>query len=440
MTVRKLSIQEFIPSLQLLKQMMETETIPPLPTEEETAKINELKSVSKQLIQQYYEISGGDFRTPINTPEAIQLRAQMKENQTEFIPLNEVYEEKIRLHNFHRYVHILIKHNLKPLLESFFSPLNNGMPSVTYFLLKYDDVSKNIEDPDDFIFFRKFDVIPFIVDKRPIDLVVPVQIPHYNLLHVGNICHFNSCINILSSMTLLIAKLADLNKSYKLKETAKNIYQYLLNAHSYIDLNPSLLLSIASELKIPMGVMEEATETMKKLMSCLYASGLPLEETFFWDSTDQFYKQNELTHQLSTKLSELKPDYFLCSIHDFNSIYNIDSRTIELQAFDVTDDDNKVLVSYTLSSFIMFNASHYVSAFISPAPEKGSNGEQLFNITVLNDLNHRYDIHTVPISYAFRGWQHVLGCYVRSDLLPASQLPEPTSIEPVDLKLAVDNQ
>ena len=440
--MRELTIQEFVPSLDTLKSFMERDPnfAPPGPTKEDLELQLQLKNNCKQLLTEYKQ-EVGNLQVDDDlmlTPRAINIKQQIRKAQIQLMQLNSHIDSKFKLQEFHRYVQILIKHNLRPLLETFFSPLNNGVPSITYFLLKYDDVSHNIADPDDFVFFRKFDIIPFIVTKRPVTLKLPVQIPPYNLLHIGNICHFNSCINMLSSLTLLIADLSKLRKSEKLSPIANNIFQYLLNAYSCIDLNPSLLLKIISTLHISLSAMEEATETMKKIISALYSSGIELTNTFFWDSTDKFYKQKEMNHSLSTKLTELKPCYFLCNIHDFNSVYGIDSSTIELQSFDITDENGENVTSYTLTSFIMFSNNHYVCAFIKPSQRKSQSGDPTFDVEIRNDIQNRYASAGGPIEYAFKGYQHVLGCYTRSDLLDVSQIPAPNVIEPIEIKPVSD--
>lgn len=409
-----LTINEFVPSLKLLQEYMETPEPPPLPTNDDISTLNALRLQLKELFIQYKELMDDDMNAKPETPEQLLVFYKIKQTQIEVLNAEHYINDLVNKHKFHKSIWILKRHNLGQLLNSFLYPLNSGIPAITYFLLKYDDITKGITNPDDYIAFRKFDLIPMIVEKKVVKLKIPISIPMYNLIHIGNICHFNSCINILSSMTLLINELAMLRNENMLTSTAGNIYQYLLNAHSFIDLNPSLLLKILPALNISLMDMEEANETMKKIMRCLYQSGVHLSTVFYWDSTDEFYKHDEMQHTLSTKLSELKPKYFLCNIHDFNAVYDIDQNTIQLEAFDVEHEDGTIDCSYTLTSFIIFQHAHYFSAFIKDINERE---QEKIKVEIRNDLMDRYaHQETLLLNMFTRGFQHVMGLYVRQDL------------------------
>ena len=457
-----LKINEFVPSLKTLKELMEATEPPPSPTEEELQELNELEELNKVQTKDYLETCKANPTASPMDPIIDTKYRTLFQTQSKLLNIRNIVNHKIELIKFYRCIGILRKNNLEPLLKTFFNLLNNGLPSITFFLLKYDDICRNIQNPDDYLFFRKFDIIPMIVEKKPVELTFPIFIPRYNLLHMGNICHFNSCINVLSSLTGLINELSGLKTHEKLNEVTDALLQYILNSHSFVDLNPGLLIKILDALHVSLTNMDEANESMKKIMRQFYAVGVSLNTVFYWDSTDEFYKKKELTHQLSTKLSELKPMYFLCNNHDFNSIYNIDSHMIELQSFDVTDEHNKPLVSYALSSFIIFNSNHYTSAFVresdrplrvrpvveheplkpandnpanisesttdnestnestdneQPAEPEKEYTQHEYDIEIKNDICSRYETSVKPIDYAFfRGNQHVLSCYVRADL------------------------
>ena len=321
---------------------------------------------------------------------------------------------------------ILIKYGMKDLAYSFINPITNGIPTLSHFLLNYDSIIQRIIDPNDRETFMLIDIPPLMINKKPIELVQPIQIPRYNLLHFGMNCHFNSCINILSSLTDLLIELAVLCKSKQLTPIGLNIYQHLLNTLSYLDLNPRLGLTILQSLHINPNIINESTETMKSLMRELYNSGVSLSTVFFWDSTDEFYKKTELTHTFSNKLSELKPKYVLCNVHDFNSIYDIDEQQIDLEGFDVLDEYGNPECSYTLSSFSIFMSAHYITAFMIPVVDEYKNRY----IEVKNDLSSRCDSVIKQYAWAFnKPFQHTLCCYVRSDLMPELQQTE-TKIPP----------
>ena len=302
---------------------------------------------------------------------------------------------------------ILVKHDMKNIVETIGSHSINGIPPLTHFVLAYNQILSKITDPEDLNTFKQIEIIKYLVLPNELIISYPVHIPKYNLRHYGMICHFNSCLNVLSSLTGFISQLNTLHESNRLNKIADMIYRHLMNTLSFVDLNPALSNQIIEALHINPNTIDEATETMKKILEPLYQSGLSLNNTFFWDSTDKFYKTKELTHTLSQKLSELKPLYFLCSVHDFNSVYDIDDQQVDLETFDVVDEDNTIEVSYNLSSFIIFNSGHYTSAFIIPNSDPTM-------ISIKNDISPRYVQEQAQYGTAFnRQNQHTIACYVK---------------------------
>lgn len=305
---------------------------------------------------------------------------------------------------------ILVKYGFVNIVHSLSAKTFNGIPPLTNYILMYQNIISRITNKQDMETLQQNNIVTLLVNPSVEIMTYPVQIPKYNLLHFGMICHFNSCLNILSSLTGLINKLTLLHEAQQLNPTADLIYRHLMNTLSYVDLNPNLSNQILSVLKINPNAPGESRETMKKLMEPLYQSGLPLNNTFFWDSSDTFYKTNEINHTVSQKLSELKPKYFICSVHDFNSVYDIDDQQIDNEEFQIVDDEEgKTELSYRLSSFIIFNGGHYTSAFIVDNSNPKS-------IIIKNDILPRYTIETKQYNEAYnKQLQHTIACYVRLD-------------------------
>lgn len=222
---------------------------------------------------------------------------------------------------------------------------------------------------------------------------------------------------MLSSLTDLILQLSKLKSLNKLTQPSALVFQYILNSFSYIDLNPNLMFEVVRSLHVNPLIEGEADETMKSILREFYKSGLSLSTLFFWDSTDEFYKQKDLKHPMSAKLIELKPNYFLCRIHDFNSVYDIDDQQIRLDMFDVIDENEEKVCSYVLTSFIIHTPGHYICAFkLNDDHQSEDLNEQLVDIK--NDLAYRYDNITKKFGSLYsNNFQHTLGCYIRSDLL-----------------------
>ena len=126
---------------------------------------------------------------------------------------------------------------------------------------------------------------------------------------------------------------------------------------------------------------------------------------------------------MSSKLTELKPNYFICRIHDFNSVYDIDDQQIRLDMFDVLDENDQKICTYILTSFIVYMPGHYICAFKtneSVVDTDDGDDYQLNNhiIDIKNDLLNRYETKTVRLGSLYSpNYQHTVGCYVRADLL-----------------------
>ena len=302
---------------------------------------------------------------------------------------------------------ILVKNNMVNIVNTIGASLVGGLPPLTRFILTYNQIISKIKDPQEVESFKQIDFVKNLVIQQNEELNYPVHIPKYNLRHYGMICHFNSCLNILSSLTGLISELNKLFEANKLNKPANLIYRHLMNSLSYVDLNPLLSEQIIKILHINPNIIDEATETMKKLLEPLYQSGVSLSNVFFWDSTDKFYKTKETNHTLSQKLSELKPLYFLCSVHDFNSVYDIDDQHVNLESFDILDENNQVEASYNLTSFIIFNCGHYVSAFMIPNSDPSA-------LSIKNDISNRYNEEIQPYDRAFTlRNQHTIDFYIK---------------------------
>ena len=316
-------------------------------------------------------------------------------------------EEGKKITNTIDVLNVLVKYNMSNIVFSFGSKITNGLPPLTHYILAHDDILSNITNENDYRLMKNNNLVKNIIKEEVHELVYPINIPKYNLRHFGMICHFNSCLNLLSSLTGLIGGLNDLYENRKLNNKAELIYRHLINTMSYVDLNPKLAESIIDKLDINPNLINEATETMKKLLKPLYDSGLSLTNTFFWDSSDKFYKSNVLRHTLYDKLVELKPLYFICSVHDFNSTYNIDDYQVNVQDFSVLDKATKKQTYYKLSSVVIFNSGHYTSAFLV-------GGQEPQDVIIKNDLVPRYEIEKYNYEKIFNKFnQHTIACYYR---------------------------
>lgn len=327
----------------------------------------------------------------------------MKVNLTEFIPNLSIFQQNPLHPHLQIFRNILKKYNMINVFSSFVEQTNSISP-ITQFIIDYPEIVKRITNIEDRKLFTSINIIPLIVVKQSLSVNYPFNIPKYNLLHIGNICHFNSCISLLSSLTGLIVELSKLS----LTSIGKQIYQYILNSFSYLDLNPLLILQIMKSLNIDMTILDEADETMKKILRHFYGSNLSKNVLFFWDSTDEFNKDECLTSFLSSH----KPKYFINRVHDFNSSYDILSTHVNMKSFNVEDKDKNIICSYSLSSFIVFSNNHYITAFI----DSNSSNVEKEQLVIKNDIAGRYNQITQPFSSLFtQQHQHTLACYIKSE-------------------------
>lgn len=327
----------------------------------------------------------------------------MKVNFMEFVPNLSIFQHNPLNSRLQIFKNILKKYNMENIFSSLTRQAKSISP-ITQFIIDYPKIVKRITGIEDRKVFTSIDVIPLIVAKQPLSVDYPLNIPKYNLLHFGNICHLNSCISLLSSLTELVVELSKLS----LTRIGNQLYQCILNSFSYIDLNPLLILQVAKSLNINITVLGEADETMKKILQHFYDSNLSKNFLFFWDSTDEFNKDENLTSFLSAH----KPKYFLCRVHDFNSTYDILSTHINMKSFNVEDKNKNVVCSYSLSSFIVFSNNHYTTAFINPNSSNIEN-EQL---VIKNDVVGRYQQINQPFPSLFtQQYQHTIACYIKSE-------------------------
>ena len=269
----------------------------------------------------------------------------------------------------------------------------SNIPALTFVLTNFDRIVNHISNKNDIEFVKHLDIVSNFLTKEHKSLTFPYHIPKYNLYHVGAICHLNSCISMLSSLTYLIKEMENISlfKKFIVSDNFKKIYQYILNAYSRVDLNINYIFEVISSLNIDPNIFGEATETMKKLIRILYKNGISKSVVLFWDSSEEF-------GSLSDEINKFHPRYIIINSHDMNTIFDIDTDKIKIKEFEVSNKNK-----YTLISFVSFYLNHFVTVF------KYDN----FTYKINNDLHTRYHIEIVNSNVLFRDdSSHVLACYM----------------------------
>lgn len=305
------------------------------------------------------------------------------------------------------FLNILRKHKLCKISHALANNycLNN-VPPLTFVLMHYNNILKRIHDKKDFDFIKSFDVISNFSIKTYQNIHLPYHIPKFNLFHIGSICHLNSCLSMLSSLTELIKEINEIiscestsnSNNVCTSKSFKILNQYLINSYSQIDLNPNLLFDLISVLKINPNKLEEAPETMKKILRILYDNGIKKSTILFWDSTDEFYNSDL---SLGDKISYINPKYLIVNSQDMNTLFDFNTDKIKIKHFNVPNKK-----SYTLISLLSFYFNHIVSAF--------NIDNNKFKI--INDLHDRYHEEIIDSKTLFTDkGSHVLACYLFDD-------------------------
>lgn len=269
----------------------------------------------------------------------------------------------------------------------------SNIPALTFVLTNFDRIVNHISNKNDIEFVKHLDIVSNFLTKEHKSLTFPYHIPKYNLYHVGAICHLNSCISMLSSLTYLIKEMENISlfKKFIVSDNFKKIYQYILNSYSRVDLNINYIFEVISSLNIDPNIFGEATETMKKLIRILYKNGISKSVVLFWDSSEEF-------GSLSDEINKFHPRYIIINSHDMNTIFDIDTDKVKIKEFEVSNKNK-----YTLISFVSFYLNHFVTVF------KYDN----FTYKINNDLHTRYHIEMVNSNVLFRdNSSHVLACYM----------------------------
>ena len=305
------------------------------------------------------------------------------------------------------FLNILRKHKLGKISDALANNYCLGnVPPLTFVLMHYDNILEHIHDKTDSDFIGSFDVISNFSTKIYQNIYLPYHIPKFNLFHVGSICHLNSCLSMLSSLTELIKEINEIilresmsnSDNICISKGFKILNQYLINSYSQIDLNPNLLFELISVLDINPNEFEEASETMKKILRILYDNGVKKSTILFWDSTNEFDNSD---FSLGTKISSLNPKYLIVNSQDMNTLFDFNTDKIKIKHFDVPNKK-----SYTLISLVSFYFNHIISAF------------NIDNDTfkIINDLHDRYYEETIDSKTLFTDkGSHVLACYLSDD-------------------------
>lgn len=312
-----------------------------------------------------------------------------------------------------QFIDILNRNRMNKLAEALITnSCYHNVPAITYILLKYPSIEAKIKNQKDLDNFHSTDLISCFTQRKNQTIKLPLHIPSFSLLHIGNICHLNSVISLFSSLTELVKELNEIivsnsvdnsnsnqvDNSLNSFEIFKLITQYIMNSYSQIDLNPNLLQTLISHLSINPFVFEEATETAKKIIRIFYENSVDKSTIFYWDSSDEFYQSDE---PLGEKISHFNSKYLIINVHDMNFLFDIDTDKVKIKNFNIQNSNH----TYSLSSIIIYHSNHFITAF--------NLGNGLFKI--IDDMEERYSNSLLDSKTLFapdNQMSHVLACYL----------------------------
>lgn len=183
-----------------------------------------------------------------------------------------------------------------------------------------------------------------------------VSIPQYNLPHIGSVCHFNVCINLLSAMIVLLREMERVSTTSN-DISFQMLKQYLINSFSEVDTNPNLLRELMVSMSLNPSTVQEAPDTMKRLLKIIYNNGISKNLVYYWDSTNDFVTDEEKKLSIHQLVCKYRPLYLLVNVQEFNTVMAIQNPLIEVLSFSI----QKFL--YTLKGVVVRPPGHFYSAF-----------------------------------------------------------------------------
>ena len=285
------------------------------------------------------------------------------------------------------------KHLIDEIIKNPFGDAN--IPAISRFMFFIDTIKSSSNDDDKYYISVTLDKFINIFVTKEIQTIKNTTnlIPQFNLFHLGNICHLNVCINILSSLYYLIESLMDIkNIPYELDILRK----YIINSLSPIDLNPKLVLELIRVLDIDPADMISVDDTIKKIMRLLYKV-IKRNMIFFWDTSDEFIDDpNDTKLKVGDLIDKYNPVYLIVSSQDFNFITNIEHGNIVPTEFNTPNN------KYVLTSVVISLPVHFISAF---------RVDESYKFIVRDDMQHRF--HDSYLDFFEIKTLIMLSCYTR---------------------------
>lgn len=286
------------------------------------------------------------------------------------------------------------KHLIDDIIKNPFGSTN--IPAISRFMYSIDTIKSSSNDSDRYYISANLNTFINIFVIKEVKMIKTTTnlIPQFNLFHLGNICHLNVCINILSSLYYLIESLMNIKN---IPPELDILRKYIINSLSPIDLNPKLILNLVRILDIDIKDMASVDDTIKKIMRLLYKV-IKKNIIFYWDTSDEFIDDpNDAKLKVGDLIDKYNPIYLIVGSQDFNFITNINNGNIVPIEFDTPNNSKYVLTSVVISLPL-----HFVSAF---------RVNESYNFIIRDDMKHRFYDSYIDISNVKT--LIMLSCYTR---------------------------
>ena len=296
--------------------------------------------------------------------------------------------------------------NLAPRFSSLFlnclsdpRGLNFSIPYITYIIFISDEVVEQSNKHHGNTVVNQQMVVRFVdmfitskVEELPPALY---YIPKYNLFHYGNICHLNTCLQMLASLWHLlnaIASIPDDTIPYGLAL----LNTVLCSSYSQVDHNPCVLKYLIQLLNINISTIIPAEETMTQLID-LFEDKIPKSLILNWNYAHSNLKDKADTDlNLDAIVTKYMPKYLLVNAQDFNVEKEVTKNTEFVPVYNVNGQN------YRLASVIVHvGGAHFINVFF-----RGNTN------VVKDDMTHRYKTPDIDTAQLGR-YQVTQCCYVQ---------------------------
>jgi len=235
-------------------------------------------------------------------------------------------------------------------------------------------------------------------------------LPVANLYHLGNICHFNVCCSMLASLNIMT--LIMLNRRSE-DETVNMLFNYIMSAHSQIDVNIHILPTLLHKLNIDNIKMYEAFESMTTIFKILYSANMiNLSEIFFWNCDETILPPEHKDDSFTTVIIKYEPIHIIVETQILNSHLEVNSETTCVTEFTI---DGRL--KYKLSSLIINQSNiHFIFGILISTSNTNTSSNDSNSRTlckIYNDMSPRLSNLIIDSKELYgKGLKHSLACYV----------------------------